>query len=78
MSIPTILSTASAFLAFLSLRNIVRMQENHKAYKELVHKSLENSKQVNTDMVELLKIIDNSETSDEILRKFAVYIDYKN
>jgi hypothetical protein len=78
MSIPTILSTASAFLAILSLRNVKRTYENHKAYKELVHKALENAKQANTDMVELLKIIDNSETSDEILKKFAVYIDYKN
>ena len=78
MSIPTILSITSAFFAILSLRNVMKMHENNKAYERIVHKGLENYRRVNTDMIELLKIIQSSETSDEILKKFSIYIGYKD
>ena len=56
----------------------MKMHENNKAYERIVHKGLENYRRVNTDMIELLKIIQSSETSDEILKKFSIYIGYKD
>ena len=78
MSFPTILCIISAFLAVLSHRNAARMIENYKAYKEVVYKNLKDYRQLNADMAELLEIIKSSETSDEIKRKYVIYLSYKN
>ena len=78
MSFPTILCIISAFLAVLSHRNALKIIENNKAYGRIVHKTLEKYNETNADMIELLEIIKSSETSDEIKRKYVIYLSYKN